>query len=400
MSRRTWALSSSRSWSHRPDRSRSAVTGRTGADQVSASPRQTWSVPCTEGKVPRSQVTASPSPATWWGIATKSRAGPEGPDQVSEVVADFAFTPWATWPEVIGVTRPAIVFASPPSGTANQVTWPPAFTDTLVPLDARAVGDRCVGPVLDRDREVGTAGCGRHPEPGLRHRLEGDRRGALGDRHPSQRRPGGVAQLDRDAEVVGARHHTGRDPVDGDRDVGRGGPARRPWRRSRCAARRTRSRCPSGRTREEEGRPAGPWARRPRPEYQRLVGGTTSLARRCVGSSFGVRCTRAAASFFTVAGSSTGVSERLTGSPSATAVSPTEPPEQGESDHTGRDDEHGDDDDGHQAGAVRGRRTLLRKPAINEPRSFAGSRPSRRSGPRGGRRRAATGWRTAACRAR
>ena len=109
------------------------MTGRTGADQVSASPRQTRSVPCTEGKVPRSQATPLGRPATWCGIATNSRAGPEGPDQVSVVVAVFALTSWATRPEVTGVTRPAMVFTSPPSGTANQVTWPPAFTDTLAP---------------------------------------------------------------------------------------------------------------------------------------------------------------------------------------------------------------------------------------------------------------------------
>ena len=96
------------------------------------------------------------------------------------------------------------------------------------------------------------------------------------------------------------------------------------------------------------------WAFGPntRPEYQRLVGGTTSLARRCVGSSFGVRCTSAAASFFTVARSSTGVSERLTGSPSATAVFPAEPPERARATTPAAHDEHGDDDGGHEAGAV------------------------------------------------
>ena len=50
------------------------------------------------------------------------------------VVAEPEPTAYPTRPAVTGATAEAIVAAEPPSGTANQVTVPPASTEMPVPL--------------------------------------------------------------------------------------------------------------------------------------------------------------------------------------------------------------------------------------------------------------------------
>ena len=146
-------------------------------------------------------------PAFWWGMTASTPSPPPSCEYLRVVVAEPEPTAYAARPAATGATADAMAAADPPSGTANQVTLPPASTEMPVrwpwhfeeqPVGAAGDGDGrwLAGAEGDVLAEVDGVGGG-----------EGHRRRALREDGVAERLPVAPPLLEGDGEVVVAGHH-------------------------------------------------------------------------------------------------------------------------------------------------------------------------------------------------